>query len=144
MTYAKFFSGVTIVPIDDLKEHEEVDPDHLQSIKQEIESARAVKLAVIADVNTNVVLDGEHRLTALRELGCSRVPVVFVKYLSHKILVDSWVVGGRLTKGAVIAAGLSGRRLPSKTSRHQISVDGRYEHISVLGRMMEVPLGELK
>ena len=133
-----------IVPIDDLKEHEEVDPDHLEAIKQEIESDRAVKLAVIADVNTNVVLDGEHRLTALRELGCSRVPVVFVKYQSQNILVDSWVVGERLTKDAVIAAGLSGRRLPPKTSKHLICVDGKYEHISVLGRMVEVPLGELK
>ena len=95
-------------------------------------------------MNTSVILDGEHRVSALRELGYSKIPVIFVNYKSQDILVESWRIDEHLTKSIVIAAGLSGRKLPPKTSRHMINFRGRLKHISILGTTVKIPLRALK
>ena len=130
--------------VKELREHEKTDLKRLETVKQEIESDGVVKLAIIADEATKVVLDGEHRLTALRELGYTKAPVIFVDYESSDISVESWKIGEQLTKDTVILAGLTRKKLPPKTSRHMVKLGDKYEHISVLGGRMDVPLEKLK
>lgn len=127
-----------------LKPHEEVDPKHLQKLKSKIESDGILKLAIVADKNTNVILDGEHRYTALKELGCKTIPVVFVDYNSPQIEVQSWKGNPHLTKKDVIEAGLSGRKLPPKTSKHMVKFDTQLAHISIIQKRVDAPLDILK
>jgi len=133
-----------LVKLDKLKQHEEADLDHLKELKEEIESDNMLKFAIVVDRDTNVILDGEHRFNALKELGCKNIPVVYVDYNSPDVQVQSWRGNPRLTKKDVIDAGLSGRNLPSKTSKHMIRIGAQVSHISTIEKRVDVPLDMLR
>ena len=71
-----FATEYAIVEIDKLKEHEEVNREHSERLKNEILSEGVLKKSIAVDRNTNVVLDGHHRLRALKELGYTKIPAV--------------------------------------------------------------------
>ena len=133
-----------IVELDKLRQHEEVDPNHLKELKKEIELDKILKMAIVVDKNTNVILDGEHRFNALRELGCRKIPVIYVNYNSPDIEVQSWKGNPHLTKKDIIEAGLGGRRFPPKTTKHMINVGDRILHISAIEKRVNIPLEKLR
>jgi len=49
-----------------------------------------VRDPIIVDIKSCVVLDGMHRLAALRELRCHCVPVCAVDYLNPSVTVGLW------------------------------------------------------
>jgi len=49
-----------------------------------------VKHPVIVDSDSLVVLDGMHRVEALKQLGCIRIPVCMVDYSNPSITVECW------------------------------------------------------
>ncbi|MEM3627123.1 MAG: pyridoxal-phosphate dependent enzyme [Candidatus Bathyarchaeia archaeon] len=134
----------SFVKITDLKQHEEVDQSHLEKLKAEINLDSILKFAIVADKNTNVILDGEHRFNALKELGCKRIPVIYVDYDSSNIEVRSWKNGANLTKKDVIEAGLSGKTLPPRTSMHMIRIGNTLLHISTIEKRVDTPLEVLR
>jgi len=133
-----------LVKLDKLKQHEEADPAHLRELKKEIKSDNILKFAIVVDKNTDVILDGEHRFNALKELGCKNIPVVYVNYTSPEIQVQSWRGNPHLTKKDVIEAGLSERKLPPKTSKHMIRVGAQMSHISAIEKRVDIPLDVLR
>jgi len=140
-TYA---NEVQLVDLDRLLQHEEVDLDHLKELTAEIASDKILKQAIVADENTNIIIDGEHRLTTLKILGCKRIPVIYIDYNSPDIEVQAWRDGERLTKEDVIKAGLSGSKLPPKTSKHMIRNSDTLSHISAVEKKVDIPLEVLK
>jgi len=133
-----------IVKLNKLKQHEEVDPAHLKELKEEIDSDKILKFAIIVDKNTNVILDGQHRFNAIRELACKRIPVVYVDYNSPAIEVQSWKGNPHLTKKDVIEAGLSGRKFLPKTSKHMVWIGDSLLHISAIEKRVDIPLEKLR
>jgi cysteine synthase/O-phosphoserine sulfhydrylase/cystathionine beta-synthase len=133
-----------LADLDKLRHHEEVDPEHLKELTQKIASDKILKFAIVADKNTNVVLDGEHRFNALKSLGCKKIPVVYVDYNSPNIVVQSWRNDKTLTKKDVVEAGLSERKLPPKTSKHMVKMSENLAHIFVLERRVDIPIEALK
>jgi len=113
--------GFGIIKLEELKEHEEVSLDHLTQIKQEIERDGFLKNPIIVDKNTKIILDGHHRFNSLKQLNCNKIIAYFVDYNSPKIKVQNWRKGEKVIKKDVIKAGLTGKKLPCKTSRHIIS-----------------------
>jgi len=132
-----------LVELARLRAHEEVDFTHLRKLKEEIDSDRVLKFAIAVDKGTNIILDGHHRVSALKELGCERIPVVFVDYGSFQIKVDNWRNGPEVTKRMVVDAGLSGRSFPSKTSKHMIRINGKFMHISTIEKKVSFPMRNL-
>ncbi|MGQ9506667.1 MAG: ParB N-terminal domain-containing protein [Candidatus Bathycorpusculaceae bacterium] len=133
-----------IVKLNKLKQHEEVDPTHLKELKEEIASDKILKFAIVTDKNTNIILDGQHRFNAIKELGYSRIPVVYIDYNSPTIEVQSWKGNPHLTKKDIIEAGLSGRKFPPKTSKHMIRIGGALHHISAIEKRVNIPLEKLR
>ena len=115
-----FATEYAIVEIDKLKEHEEVNREHSERLKNEILSEGVLKKSIAVDRNTNVVLDGHHRLRALKELGYTKIPAVLVDYKSPKIRVVSWKNGKGISKDLIVGAARVGNKLPPKTSRHMV------------------------
>jgi hypothetical protein len=103
-----------------LREHEEISLEHLRQLKQEIERDGFLKNPIIVDKNTNIILDGHHRFNSLKLLNCTKILAFFVDYSSPGIKVRNWREGEKVMKNDVIKAGLTGRKLSSKTSRHII------------------------
>ena len=135
---------VELAELKELKEHEEVDPEHLKELKEEINSDGVLKRPIVVDRNTNIILDGEHRFNSLKELGCNRIPVIFVDYNLPEIKVKSWRKGKRLTKQIVTEAGLTQKKLPRRTSRHMVRIGNKLKHISFIQKRVDVPLSMLK
>jgi ParB-like chromosome segregation protein Spo0J len=132
-----------LIELDKLRQHEEVDPAHLKELKEEIKSDDTLKFAIVVDSNTHVILDGEHRFNALKELGCRKIPVVYIDYNLPDIEVQTWCRNPHLTKKDVIEAGLSEKKLPPKTSKHMVRIGDKLLHISALEKRVDIPLEEL-
>jgi len=137
-------SRIEFVELDKLKPHEGVFATHLRKLREEIESDGILKLAIAISQNGNIILDGHHRVAALKELGCVKIPVVFVDYNSPDIEVQTRRKNIQLTKEEIIRAGMGFKKMRPKTSRHMIRVDGTLKHISAIEKRVDIPLEELR
>jgi len=137
-------SEVQFVELEKLLQHEEYDPNYLEELTDEIVLDKALKVAIVVDKDTNIILDGVHRFNALKRLGCKKVPVVYVNYNSPLIKVDTWKKGLHLTKKDVVKAGLSGKKFSPKTSKHMIRNGDNTSHISTIEKEVNVPVDSLR
>lgn len=81
---------VSVADVDDLKLHEETIDSYLEELAESIEDNEEVYDPVIVDKKTGVVLDGMHRVSAMRELGYEKIPVCYVDYKDTKVKLGSW------------------------------------------------------
>jgi hypothetical protein len=133
-----------LIPIRDLKTHEAAEPDRVRRVMRQMQSTGMVKKAIVVDSKSMVVLDGVHRLSALQELGCVRVPAWLVDYSDEDVMVFSKDRKSQIPKEAVIRAAIYGPKFPPKTTRHMVKgKDGAIVHISRLESEISVPLSTL-
>ena len=135
---------IVFIRIEELREHEEIRPNYLEELKNEILSDGILKMPIAIDRDTYIILDGHHRLHALKRIGCKKIPVILVDYQSAEIEVIPWREGEKVTKGMIIDTALTGKRMAPKTSKHMIRVEGELKHISILETVINIPLDELK
>ena len=107
---------VVFFKIEALKEHEEIRPDYLEALKNEILADGILKMPICIDEKTCIILDGHHRLQALKRLGCKKIPCVLVDYQSENISVIPWREGETITKETIIDMALSA------CTRHKVMV----------------------
>jgi len=114
-----------IVPIGRLKPLEMVFPNHLKNLRNMILKDGIVKLPLLADKKTGIVLDGSHRYVFFLMEGYKTVPVRFVDYSSEDIrvgthLMHRHIIYGptNISKTEVKERGLSGNLYPPRTTRH--------------------------
>jgi len=137
-------NDIVFIEIEELKEHEEIRPDYLEELKNEILSDGILKMPIAVDKKTYIILDGHHRLHALKKIGCQRIPVILFDYQSPEIKVLPHREGEIVTKEMIIQTALAGRKMPPKTSKHMIMIEGELKHISILETVINIPLGRLK
>lgn len=135
---------VTLIKLDALKPHESTEQRHLNALIEEIRSEGVLKLSIAVDVHTKVILDGHHRVCALKELNCTKIPVTFVDYQLPEIEVTTWKDDKTLSKSAIITAGLGTEKLPPRTSKHIVNLEGKWKHISAIEERISIPLEELR
>ncbi|MEM0340127.1 MAG: ParB N-terminal domain-containing protein [Acidilobaceae archaeon] len=111
---------VVLVPIELLRPHEETEREKVLELVSLLKSSGEIRSTVLVDVKTLIVLDGHHRVEALRLLGCSLVPALLVDYDSDCVKISSWREGVAVTKNDVRRAGLEGCLMPPKTSKHSL------------------------
>jgi len=140
----KNLKGICLIDLGELKEHEEIRPDYLEELKNEILCDGILKMPIAVDKETYIILDGHHRLHALKRIGCKRIPVILFDYQSSEIEVIPHREGETVTKEMVIRTALEGKRMAPKTSKHMIKVEGELKHISILETVINIPLEELK
>jgi hypothetical protein len=121
-----------LVRLDELREHEDYDPQHLEELFAEITGDGVLRRPIIVDVNTNVILDGHHRYNCIKKLGKRCIPAYFVDYMRPEIVVLSWDGKPAVTKEQVIKAGLTGEKLPPRTSRHMVRLNTKLQHITYI------------
>lgn len=111
---------VELVPVEELLPHEAVEEDAVGQLAHTIASEGVVRNPVVADRKSLVVLDGHHRLAALRSLGVKRIPAYLVDYSSDAVEVGGWRPGiPPYAKDAIVERGRKGELLPPKTTRHR-------------------------
>ena len=81
---------ISLVDIERLSHHEEVVPGLLGGLTEQIRRDGLLKHPIIVDEASLVILDGTHRVEALKALGCKRVPACLVDYHEPKIRLMCW------------------------------------------------------
>jgi len=117
---------IVFLPIEELKPHEKGSPLYLELLKQEILRDGVLKYPIIVDEKTRVILDGMHRWLALKSLGYKLIPVILVDaFQNPKIRVGTRRIhryttnsDEEITLEKVISAGLSGRLMNPRSTRH--------------------------
>ena len=82
--------NIAILETDTLLLHEEIIPESLEKLKRNIKKDMILQSPVIVDINSMVILDGMHRVSALQSLGCRLTPVCLVDYNNSEIVLDRW------------------------------------------------------
>lgn len=78
-----------------------------------------LRCPVLVDRNSFVILDGHHRVLALKRLGCGVIPSYLVDYRDPGVEVTVWEPATvKITKESILNAALSGNLYPPKTSKH--------------------------
>jgi L-serine kinase (ADP) len=134
-----------LLPIGDLKTHEEAEPERVRRVMRQMKSTGLVRKAIVVDSKSMVVLDGVHRLSALRLLGAAKVPAWMIDYSRDDVVVLSKDRKSEVPKEVVIDAATLGPKLPPKSTRHMVrGKDGALVHVSSLAGEVSVPLSELR
>ena len=113
-----------IIELAKLHSHEEVQPPLLKKLVDQIRADGYIRRPVLVDAEHFVVLDGHHRVEALRILGCTRIPAYLVDYDDPAIGLTTWPEAKvkTVSKKEVIERGLRGQLYPPKTTRHLVSL----------------------
>ncbi|MFZ0891261.1 MAG: ParB N-terminal domain-containing protein [Thermoplasmata archaeon] len=109
-----------LLPIEQLHAHEEVDPDDVERLVRAIQTAGVVEDPIWVAEGSGVVLNGHHRLSALRVLQARRVPAWVVDYEDDSVGLERWSPGPVISKAEVVRRALSGELFPPKTTRHRV------------------------
>ena len=133
-----------LLPIAELKTHEAAEPDRVRRVIHQMRSTGVVKTAIVVDPKSMVVLDGVHRLSALKALGAVKVPAWLIDYSDEDVVVLGKDRKSHFPKEAVIEAAVHGPKLPPKTTRHMVKKDGHLVHISKMMGEVAVPVSELR
>lgn len=112
---------ITLIKLNQLKQHEEVDKNHLAYLKKKIEKSGVFTEPIIVDKDNLVILDGHHRFNTCKKLGLKKIPCIRVDYVNdNKIKVITRRKDYYINKSEVINMGLSGKVFPAKTTKHFI------------------------
>ena len=89
---------ITLEEVNTLFFHEQILESLLRGLVTELVSDQCFRHPIIVDRQSRVVLDGTHRLTAARELGCRFIPVCLVDYDNPNVVIGCWqrVISPRL------------------------------------------------
>ena len=66
-------------------------PSSVSEIKAELLSTKTIRDPILFDRKRNFIVDGHHRLEALRSLGCVRAPVQFIDYDDPAVEAKKWI-----------------------------------------------------
>ncbi len=104
--------------------HEEIQPDLLEEVMEEIKSDGYVKRPILVADGSWVILDGHHRCEALRRLGCRKIPAYVIDYFSDVVDLTLWPTAQvkHVSKEEVIAHGKADQPYTPKTTRHILRI----------------------
>jgi ParB-like chromosome segregation protein Spo0J len=91
INYNDFEIELTILKIEELYPHEEIDEKILNEMLKETEEKGILYHPIIVDKNSLIILDGMHRFFLLKELDCKFIPVTLVDYNNERIQVEKWI-----------------------------------------------------
>lgn len=108
-----------LLPTDELRPHEEVEPDRVADLVETIRADGIFLDPVVVDEATRTVLDGHHRLAAARELGLTLTPVHLVDYRDEAVGLGTWREDREPpSKDEVVKRAEAGDLFPPKTTKH--------------------------
>ena len=115
------------INIDRILCHEYVVENRMNSLYDYLQSLENTKIipSIIIDINTNVLIDGHHRLSVLKKLNYSNVSVLFINYNHPNIIVHPTE---NITKEQVVSAALENKLLKPKSTQHMIKDEDNHLH----------------
>jgi len=112
-----------ILPLDWLRGHEEHEPDKVDELLAEIRRTGEFVDPIWVARDTWVILNGHHRVEAMRKLGMKRIPAWVFDYDGDHVDLGRWRPGPPIAKAEVVRRAHHGRPFPPKTTRHRLRVE---------------------
>jgi L-serine kinase (ADP) len=113
---------ITLKKTSDLKPHEETVAEDLKKLVDALRENPVLRHPIIADRTTGIVLDGTHRLAAIKQLRCDFIPSALVDYEDPQITIERWF--RQLSGSNVPSLKKDLRRLNPKEVSHDECEDG--------------------
>lgn len=85
-----FSSRIRMLPLEEIRPHEEYDSRILLKITNSLMMEGVLHDPLLVDSENNVILDGTHRYWALTRLGCRAAPVALYDYSSTEVSIGCW------------------------------------------------------
>ena len=107
------------IGIDDILPHEKVIIDKKEVLKSNLKykDEYLIISTILICSQSNMIIDGHHRYTALKELGYDKVPVTVVNYFSDKIITDE---NDTFSKKDIIYRSKTGDLFEPKSTKHLV------------------------
>jgi len=124
--------NIKLIPIKELKPHEKIRPAHSRYLEEKIKRDGIFTHPIIIDRATFTILDGHHRVTALKRLGIKKIPALLIDYFDPRVKVSlrHKRLPAEVIKRAVLAAA-AGFICPIKTTRHYLTTKIPHTKIAV-------------
>ena len=90
LTHGSYTMGLSLLPVDKLKPHEEILPSLARKLSDNMLKSSVFTHPIIVDENSLVILDGMHRYNAIKSLGAKLIPAVLVNYNDRNIKLLRW------------------------------------------------------
>jgi L-serine kinase (ADP) len=109
-----------LVPIAKLLAHEEVEEENVAELVDELGRTGVFADPIWVARDSLVILNGHHRVEALRRLHAARVPVWLLDYETDFVTLEPWRPGLPIAKTEVVRRAQHGPLFPPKTTRHGV------------------------
>src|SRR5579872_3408363 len=90
-TFGRRNLELSILPLKDIKPHEETIPELLDSLTRDLRRTELQRDPILVDKKTHVALDGMHRRAALKALGAKYAVCAEYDYLSKDVKLERWL-----------------------------------------------------
>ena len=105
--------------LDTLRASEQVLDERVRALASRIQHEGRWLAPLPIDEASGVVMDGNHRLRAARQLGLRRLPCIALSYGDPRVSVACWTTGLPFDPRQVFATLARGALLPPKSTRHR-------------------------
>ena len=114
------------VDVDIIMPHEKVLLDKKDILKNNLKykDEHIIISTILICSKSNMIIDGHHRYTALKELGYKNIPVTVINYFSDKIKTDK---NNALLKEDIISNSKAKNLYEPKTTKHLIYCNNKKE-----------------
>ena len=83
--------SIGICKIDSLIPHEMIVNELLDELTRDMRETGVIRNLPVVDANTGLIIDGTHRIAALKKLGCLYAPVCLIDYTGdNRVKIFSW------------------------------------------------------
>ena len=123
---ANIIEGISEVNIESIIPHEKVLVDKKDILKENLkykDDCLIISTILICS-QSNIIIDGHHRYTALKELGYKKAPVTLVNYFSDKIITNE---NNSFSKYKIISNSKEGILYEPKSTKHLIFCNNKNE-----------------
>ncbi len=112
-----------LVPLAQLKVHEEHDSVKVDELVAELLRTGEFSDPIWVARGSWVILNGHHRVEAMRRLGMKRIPAWVFDYDDERVALERWGPGPPIAKADVVRRAEGGTPFPPKTTRHRLHVE---------------------
>jgi len=112
-----------LLPIAKLRAHERIDPTTLGDLIADLQRTQVLAEPIWVSRGSLVILNGHHRVEALRQIGADRVSAWVLDYDSELVHMERWYPGPPISKSEVVRRAEEGLLFPPKTTRHRLLID---------------------
>jgi ParB-like chromosome segregation protein Spo0J len=111
-------SKVELIKIDRLRPHEHISAKRVAEVVAMIKKAGEFTEPILVEKNTLVILDGHHRVEAMKKLGYEKIPARLVDYKKVAVSLRHKNLSSEIIKEMVLYLAGKNIILPQKTTKH--------------------------